>query len=111
MKHFLIVLIVLPFLSCANKKKSIEAKDESSTKTEQSEQKLIGKVLLNDNCPFFIETHENGETVRMYPVNLADQYKKQGCKIQFTYLPSRAMQPNQCEVDKVVVVENVELAK
>lgn len=86
----------------------MEVEQEPKVKSEEGQPKLTGKVLLNEKCPFFIETFENGQMVRMYPVNLADEFKKQGCKIRFTYLPSRAMQPSECQVDKVVVVENVE---
>jgi hypothetical protein len=89
----------------------MEADKDAQAKTEEGLPKLTGKVMLNEKCPFFIETFENGQMVRMYPVNLADEFKKHGSKIRFTYIPSRAMQPNECMVEKVVVVDNVELLK
>jgi hypothetical protein len=45
----------------------------------------------------------------MYPVNLDESYKSDGLKIRFTYIPSRAMQPDACTFQlKVISIENVE---
>lgn len=70
--------------------------------------KVIGTVKVNrNNCPVYIEAMEEGEITRMYPVNLDESFKVDGLKINFDYALSRAKQPLDCAVDKVVTVENV----
>ena len=47
----------------------------------------------------------------LYPLNLERTFKKDGLYIQFNYKTSRAMSPEGCSVDAVVVMENVEKSK
>lgn len=47
----------------------------------------------------------------VYPLNLEHTFKKDGIYIRFNYKTSRAMSPDGCSVDAVVVMENVEKSK
>ena len=71
---------------------------------------IIGTVEVGDNCAF-ICTRIDGKSVTMYPVNLEQQFKKSDVKIQFNFAISRAAQPTNCKVDRVVSVSNVSIVK
>lgn len=89
------------FISCASSKKASQELD--SIKGIQ-----IGVVHLESACGAIISTQIDGVEMRLYPVNLGNDFKKEGIKISFQSIPSRAMQPENCKVDRVVCVENVE---
>lgn len=82
---------------------------KNSDPVAMEDTRLVGKVRIGerDGCPFYLETYEDGRSLTMYPVNLDDKFKIEGVKIKFDYTPSRAMQPENCSVDKVVSLNNV----
>jgi hypothetical protein len=97
-------------ISCGN------AKNASST-TDPEKITLIGKVVLSESCGAFItiigakgKAIETGELLHpktLYPVNLDEKFRKNNLKIHFQYVYSRAMSPENCEVDAVVSLINV----
>lgn len=70
-----------------------------------------GMVHVSKECGVVITITENGSELNLYPVNLSDEFKKDGLLLTFTSLPSRAMQPAGCSVDRVVSVDNVKKLK
>lgn len=92
-------------MSCATESEMVQSADPVVVE----DTRLVGKVRMGqkEECPYFLETYENGKSITMYPVNLDDTYKIEGVKIKFDYTPSRAMQPENCSVDKVVSLNNV----
>jgi hypothetical protein len=70
-----------------------------------------GIVHVSKECGVVITITESGSELKLYPVNLSDEFKKEGLHISFSSLPSRAMQPTGCSVDRVVSVENVKKTK
>lgn len=73
--------------------------------------RITGKIVMGGDCPLYLEANESNARVTMYPVNLDPQFQKNGLKISFFYQPSRAKQPAECVVDKVVSLEDVQLLK
>jgi hypothetical protein len=79
----------------------------------------MGTVHLNKNsCPYSIEINQClvsdlsyylGKTV--YPVQLDDKFKKEGLSLNFNFTVSKAMSPTDCQVDYVVVLDNVSITK
>jgi hypothetical protein len=98
------------FLSCKTLKEPI-------TTLESEKAVVVGMVSLSDSCGVSIQivglkgkANESGELLfpqTLFPVNLEDKFKKQGQKIQFQYVYSRAMSPENCHVDAVVSLVNV----
>lgn len=70
--------------------------------------KTLGKVIKDDSCGFILEVLGSGDSMYFLPLNLPAHFEKQGIKIQFTYVLSRAKQPSGCRVNKVVSLENIE---
>lgn len=90
--------------SCGNSAEVIEEVAEVIIEGIQ----VYGTVKVDrNNCPVYIEALEEGEIVRMYPLNLDDSFKIDGQKINFDYAISKEKQPLDCAVDKVVNVYKV----
>jgi hypothetical protein len=79
----------------------------------------LGKVHLSkkESCPVYITIEgvfsksSIVEYHTLYPINLDRSFKKDGLYLQFNYKTSRAMSPEGCAVDAVVILENVERSK
>jgi hypothetical protein len=108
MKSLLIIAaLAFTVLSC---KTSSNAELDSTSKEEiANDGSVNGTVYVSlKGCPALILVDNGTDQVRYYPVNLSDEYKQDGLKISFTFVPSRAMQPEGCTlVDMVVSVDNV----
>ena len=96
----LFLLISILFLSCGTQKNNAET-IENQTK---------GTIVKSENCTY-IEVIIEKDMLTMYPVNMSDEFKKSGLKISFDYRPSKAPQPANCKVDRVISVSNVSLIK
>jgi len=104
MKTLILFSVLFYSVSCSTQKELVDNGADSL----ETIQMIKGIVHLNnEGCPCFIEAIENGKTIKMYPVNLEESFKVEGLKIKFSYNLSRAMQPENCNVDRVVSVENV----
>jgi hypothetical protein len=72
-----------------------------------------GIVHLSENgCPIYIEiTNSQVEGInvgnKIYPVDLADKYKKKGLKLEFFATISRAQSPEGCSIDGVAAIGSV----
>lgn len=111
MKMYFIVLTVLALTACSTPEEVVVEQIEEVVVVEDVAQKLVGKVRVGDKCVLYLETYEEGQLVTMYPVNLEENLKYNGAKISFTYTLSRAKQPENCQVDKVVALDNVTLMR
>lgn len=110
MKLFVAIACVLMMASCKTSENMVQGNTTSVGESTQSDAKISGKVFVSyKGCPAIIETMVDGNSVKMYPVNLPDEFKMDGLKIKFNFAPSKAMQPEGCTlIDQVVSVENVE---
>ena len=74
---------------------------------------VTGKVInrIGEGCSY-IQVQEGATLKKYYPINLSDEYKKDGLKIHFLFHLSRAMLPQGCvaeAVDAVIVIDEIEL--
>ncbi len=104
MKNLLYTFTATLLISCSSSRKINE--EISSPKKRCS-----GVVHLESNCGVIISAQVDGLELKLYPVNLSDDFKKEGIKISFEFSPSRAMQPEKCLVDRVVSMETVQKIK
>lgn len=81
---------------------------QKNSKLESNQSR--GIVELSEHCTI-IHSEIEGKPITMYPVNIEDKFKKEGLKIQFDFALSRAAQPTNCIVDRVVSVSNVSISK
>lgn len=72
---------------------------------------VSGEIMMNDGCSVVIRVEEEGAIKKYYPINLSEEFKKEGTKIHFLFHLSRAMQPEGCKVNAVIVVDEIELLK
>lgn len=97
----------LLILSC---KSQFDATAGSESQTD-SGQKYTGIVhVKQDNCPNYIEITSGPDitaTKKVYAINLAKKYLKEGKKIHFDFTYSKAMNPEGCNVEAVVVLNNI----
>ncbi len=100
MKSIFIVLTLVLF-SCGMSKNKENTVENNQTK---------GEIILSDDC-VMINSSIDGKELKMYPVNLDKQYHQSGLVILFDYSPSKAPQPTNCSVDRVVTVQNVSIFK
>ena len=103
MKTMYILLIASSLISC----KSLKNAEGISSGTTLKD----GVIHISKECGVVITIKENGSELKLYPVNLSDEFKKEGLHISFSSLPSRAMQPAGCSVDRVVSVDKVKKTK
>lgn len=109
MKVIFLFTFLLIAASCGTQKETVENLEKEPVVEVVDNSMLIGKVRISEEgCPLYVETYEEGKMVTMYPVNLEESLKVNGTKIKFTYNYSRGVQPENCNVDKVVSLENVE---
>ncbi len=99
-------------ISCGNSKKMVTDVKKVDEKIENSNNaRITGTVHVSDSdCMLFIDAQmskEGSNTIKMYPVNLADKFKVEGMYIKFSYASSRAKQPDGCGDVKVVSVSDV----
>lgn len=104
---FALFSAIFLFAACSTSK---YLSSNGSGESTQVDERLSGKVFVSyKGCPAIIETMVDGNSVKMYPVNLQDEFKQDGLKIKFTFTPSKAPQPEGCTlIDMVVAIENVE---
>ncbi|MEJ6777249.1 MAG: hypothetical protein QNK85_08010 [Crocinitomicaceae bacterium] len=70
--------------------------------------RVIGTVHIEEKgCLIYIDAKTDSGNITMYPVNLAEKFKREGFVIRFTYTLSRAMQPNYCKCSRVVSLRDV----
>jgi len=94
----LFLILTLSLLSCGT------SKNNETTLAGQTK----GVVVVTDDCAI-IEVTLDGEKITMYPINLDNTFKKTDLIILFDHSPSKAPQPTNCNVDRVVSVQNVRL--
>ncbi len=118
MKQMMVVGILLFSLACANRKERIqerEAHEGQTTEVVDSvtvTERIIGTVVAaSDICPVLIDAQVGEKVVKMYPVNLDEKFQKAGMKLKFSYTLSRAQQPENCDLDMVVVLSDVALMR
>lgn len=107
MKLLFQLSFVLIILSC----KTQPTNQNSNTSTAESRPKYSGIVHVNkENCPNYIEI-TNGPEIespkKVYALNLAKKYLKEGKRLQFDFTYSKAMNPKGCNVEAVVILSNI----
>lgn len=108
MKILTLFFTVCVLASCATTTKT--AADVNTTSESIANDDVTSGIVRTEykGCPALIETTEDGQVVKFYPINLDEAFKVNGLKIFFTYTPSKAPQPESCTlINKVVSVENV----
>jgi len=108
MKALIFSATVLLAAACTMHKKNVDNVLTDDNSLSQVDAMTVGTVHVGQKeCPLFIETKEEDMIVTMYPINLDEKLQIDGSKIKFSYHPSKARQPENCAVDKVVALENV----
>jgi hypothetical protein len=107
MKSILIFSIILTTIGCASRRMAKENQHNSTKSTALYQ----GKIVDSEGCGYIIQTLIDGVDVELYAVNLSEEFKKANTKVQFDFVDSRAMLPNNCMAAKVVVVENMSKLK
>ncbi len=107
MKLLLHLTFVLLILSCKTQSNTTDAVDSQA----DSSPKYTGIVHVNkDNCPNYIEI-TNGPEIenpkKVYALNLAKKYLKEGKQLRFNFTYSKAMNPESCNVEAVVVLSDI----
>jgi hypothetical protein len=106
---FMSLVVLLLVASC--KSAEVVATENKDIMEEVSEDGAVSGVVYVSlkGCPVLIIVDSGADQKRLYPVNLPQEFKVDGTKILFNYIPSRAMQPDGCTlIDMVVSVENVQ---
>ena len=94
----------------------LSCKTQSNTATggklqTDSSPKYTGIVhVKKDNCPNYVEITNGPDisvTKKVYALNLAKKYLKEGKQLRFDFTYSKAMNPEGCNVEAVVVLTNI----
>jgi hypothetical protein len=102
MKKLFFFFLLLIVVSCKTAENADSAKDSHIQR---------GIVHISNECGVIITIFDNNQEIMLFPVNLGDQYKKEGMMISFNSHPSRAVQPSGCIVDRVVSLDNVKKSR
>ena len=113
MKVISVLLFVYILLSChvLKQKENKENSIKPENKDELHSSFVMGEVKIREEC-LYILVKEGATQKKYYPINLSDEYKKDGLDIHFLFHLSRAMLPQACvveAVDAVIVVDEIEL--
>ena len=52
---------------------------------------------------------KHGHHKKLYPIDFKDNYKKKGLQLSFVYTYSKAMSPENCSIDGVVILDSVQV--
>jgi hypothetical protein len=111
MKLLFQLTLVSIILSCKTQSNTAVV-GESQT---ESSPKYTGIVHINkDNCPNYVELLSGPEIEspkKVYAMNLAKKYLKEGKKLHFNFTYSKAMNPEGCSVEAVVILSDVSVKK
>lgn len=114
----MVISVLLFSLGCANRKERIQEREAHENESSEvvdivtEPVRIIGTVVAPiDQCPVLIDAQVGDKIVKMYPVNLDEKFQKAGMKLKFSYTPSRAQQPENCDIDMVVVLSDVALMR
>jgi hypothetical protein len=107
MKLLFQLSFALIILSCKTQSNSAAGSDSQA----KSSSKYTGIVHVNkDNCPNYVEI-TNGPEIespkKVYALNLSKKYLKEGKQLRFDFTYSKAMNPEGCAVEAVVVLTNI----
>ena len=107
MKLFFQLSFVLIILSC----KTQPTNQNTDPSVADLSPKYTGIVHVNkDNCPNYVEITNGPEITspkKVYALNLAKKYAKEGKQLRFNFTYSKAMNPEGCNVEAVVVLTNI----
>jgi hypothetical protein len=107
MKLLFQLSFALFIFSCKTQSNSAAGDDSQS----ESSPKYTGIVhVKKDNCPNYVEITSGPDisvTKKVYALNLAKKYLKEGKKLRFDFTYSKAMNPEGCNVEAVVVLTNI----
>ncbi len=107
MKSILILSIILTTIGCASRRMAKENQNNLTKSTAM----YRGIIVESEGCGYIIQATIDGVDVALYAVNLSEEFKKANTKVQFDFIDSRAMLPENCTVSKVVVTENMSKLK
>ncbi len=109
MKSLLISLMVVLLISSCKSVEVVATENKEVMEEVSQDDTVSGVVYVGiKGCPILIIVDTGTDQKRLYPINLNQEFKIDGTKISFNYVPSRAMQPEGCTlIDMVVSVENV----
>lgn len=109
MRAIFIILMVVLLISSCKSVEVFEIENKEVIEEVAHDDSVSGVVYVGiKGCPILIIVDNGNDQKRLYPVNLPQDFKVDGTKISFNYVPSRAMQPEGCTlIDMVVSVENV----
>lgn len=94
--------------------KKVAVKSEVQLRTViPTEKEVHGVVVVDENspCKVMLEVFVNNETVRLYPLNLASEFQKNGLDIYFKYTVSNDPMIQACGIVEPVNVSDVRLAR
>jgi hypothetical protein len=107
MKLLFQLSFALIILSCKTQSNSAAGSDSQA----KSSSKYTGIVHVNkDNCPNYIEITSGpaiSATKKVYALNLPKKYLKEGKQLRFNFTYSKAMNPEGCNVEAVVVLSDI----
>jgi hypothetical protein len=111
------LFLVWMLIACSlTKEKTANSTNVKLDKADEVHASFVtGKVRnrIREGC-LYIQVQDGTTEKKYYPINLSDEYKKDGLKIHFLFHLSRAMLPQVClvdAVDAVIVVDEIELEK
>jgi hypothetical protein len=113
MKVVSLLILVFLLFSCDVLKQN--KNDENSIPPESTNEFhasfVDGEVKVGEGC-WYILVKEGTTQKKYHPINLSEEYKKDGLGIHFLFHLSRAMLPQTCvaeAVEAVIVVDEIEL--
>ncbi|MCF8277795.1 MAG: hypothetical protein K9J17_13760 [Flavobacteriales bacterium] len=98
-------LFLFALVGCVPTKPSVSLSGESD------EEGYFGEVttkFAKDGCPILIQYKEGTELKYLIPVQLDEQFKKNGLKVNFTFHYSRIAQ-GECQIGQPAVLEEIKL--
>jgi hypothetical protein len=102
-------LVVFMLLrSCAlHKSTSEEIVESESLEVKIENYRIVGIVVTSDECPVYIDATEDGNSIRIFPINLDERFKVNGMRLKFDYKEVTEKIPLNCTADKVVELNDV----
>jgi hypothetical protein len=102
----LIVALVLSSSSCQQVVESNPEKEEVSETTGTLA--VVTTEFSDEGCPFLLEIEENGKKVLLMPIELDEEFKKDGLRVSIEFHFSRIMQ-SECQKGRPIVLDSINL--
>lgn len=100
--------VVLSSSSCEEAAQSDTTPVEEELSGETGISAIVTSEYADEGCTFLLQIEEEREKVLLMPIELDEEFKKDGLKVSIQFHFSRVMQ-SECQKGRPIVIDSIKL--